>query len=195
MILWSYNLPLDGDTIDMVSSQVKCDSNFDNHFNQYTTYFSSNRPEYVLKDFYIDVINHCNDHLTMSNRLEWDLSYWMQIYPPDSNGHHGAHDHYTGDELYSWVHFLKPVKKAFHFLVNGKKVYPEQQNRGDFIVFPPWALHAVDGNDTNLERAIIAGNVVVKKLITDHKDGSQLTRVCHTINRDIRLWENINERK
>ena len=98
------------------------------------------------------------------------MYFWLQVYEPGSSGH-DIHDHWSGNEMFSWVHFLKPVNKSFHFLVEGQKVYPKRQNPGDFIVFPSWALHAVDGNDTDDERVVIAGNVMMDSFNVDYNNG------------------------
>lgn len=187
MIIWSGNFLLDDTTINNLSSQLKFNrgsySERQNHFSSY--YLKDDeRPESVLSTLYQEITNHLLTQLTLAGRVDhWGDTYWMQVYPPGSGGHE-SHDHFTGNELYSWVHFLRPVKKSFNFIVDGQKVYPEQQNPGDFIVFPSWALHSVDVNDTDTDRVVIAGNLILNSLSVRQK----LSR-CHMINRNILVWE------
>ena len=78
-----------------------------------------------------------------------------------------------------------------HFtLVDGKKVYPEQQNAGDFIVFPSWALHQVDINDTFDDRVvIIAGNILWDTLNTVKEGKVTKQTKCFSVSDTLCLWE------
>jgi hypothetical protein len=192
VILWHGNFPVDSDTISHVVTKIKSNPNcWDGNLKQYSSYFIWDRPECILNDFYMGISEVVTKDLTLYDRVEYNQSYWTQIYPPNSHGH-PKHDHFTGDEVYSWVHFLKPVNKSFHFLVNGEKVYPEQQNPGDYIVFPSWALHAVDDNLSDEERVVIAGNVVLRTISLDYPSGRRKQNICHKINNNIILWEVID---
>ncbi len=192
MILWHGNFPIDIDSIsgpiNTIKSNPEC---WDDTLKQWSSFHIWNRPESILNDFYMQVADRVSRDLTLYERVQFEQAYWMQIYPPNSKGH-PRHDHYSGNEMYSWVHFIKPVKKSFHFLVGGTKVYPEQQNAGDIIVFPSWALHAVDDNDTDSERVVIAGNVGMKTLHTEYVDGKSKFCACHKINKNILVWEIID---
>lgn len=178
---------MENNTVERLSTELKSNpSSFSEKMNHFSSYYikQQQRPEYVLLELYNEITNHVLENLTLSNRIDhWGETYWMQVYPQNSGGHQ-MHDHFTGNEVYSWVHFLRPVKKCFHFIVNGQKVYPEQQNPGDYIVFPSWALHAVDRNDSNQDRVVIAGNVILNSISV----GQKLSR-CHMINRNVLVWE------
>ena len=202
MIIWSGNFLLDDTTIDDLSSKLKSNrdsySNTENHFSSYYIH-SDVRPEKVLRPLYKEITDHVLKQLTLSGRVDhWGETFWMQVYP-SSNGHlrhksgHDIHDHWTGNEAYSWVHFLRPVKKCFYFLIDGKKMYPEQQNAGDYIVFPPWALHGVDVNDGNQERVVIAGNLIMNSVTVNYRSGRQKISTCHKINHNVLVWETIDE--
>jgi len=190
MIIWEGNFNVDSDTIESISSELKTIPKA--HFldqGLYSSYRLSAEegPNFILNDFYGQVIEHVCKQLTTYERSRYRWHFWLQVYEPGSSGH-DIHDHWSGNEMFSWVHFLKPVNKSFHFLVEGQKVYPKRQNPGDFIVFPSWALHAVDGNDTDDERVVIAGNVMMDALNVDYNNGHVKYTTCTTITKDVYVW-------
>jgi hypothetical protein len=192
VILWHGNLPIDVSSLSVAISIIKSNPDcWDENYRQWSSFHILDRPESILNDFYLQVANKISSDLTLYNRVQFEQSYWMQIYPPNSKGH-SRHDHFSGNELFSWVHFIKPMKPCFHFLVDGQKIYPPHQNAGDFIVFPSWALHAVDDNDSNSDRIVIAGNVGMKTLNTEYYDGKSKFCACHKINSNILVWEIID---
>ena len=170
MIIWSTNKILDDDLLDPIIVDLK------NHpmcyspkAKYYTSYFTPDyeRPEKGLLFYYKDILDQAFKDLTLYKRLDYDLHqciyFWMQLYP-QNGGTITSHHHYTEKNIFSWVHFLRPSsKKCFHFINhNGDKVYPENQKPGDFIVFPSWALHAVDVNTDESDRVVISGNVGIE---------------------------------
>ena len=194
MILWDGNFNIEYATIESMCSKLKTIPKAyvlsHNHYSSYQL-DTEEKPDFILNDFYKQVIEHVCKKLTTYERSRYRWSYWLQVYEPGSLGH-GVHDHWSGSEMFSWVHFLKPVNKSFHFLVEGQKVYIEKQNAGDFIVFPSWALHAVDGNDTNDERVVIAGNVLMDSLNVDYGDGHVKYSTCTRINKETH-WSVIDQ--
>ena len=191
MILWSGNYQFDDGTIEMMSLRLQASSGAyepnDDHYSSYHLDIKD-RPDYMMKDFYTEITNHVLTKLSLYDRIRYHQSYWMQLYKPGSKGH-GVHDHWSGNEVYSWVHFLKPVKKCFYFIIDGQKVYPEQQNPGDFIAFPSWLLHKVDVNDTNEDRIVVAGNVMFNSLEVYYERNVTKRTICHRINDNLCLWE------
>jgi len=187
---------MEDNTIERLSTELKSNpSSFSENANHFSSYYLEchQRPENVLHELYREITNHVLKNLTLSNRVEhWGETYWMQVYPPGSKGH-GIHDHFTGNEAYSWVHFLRPIKKSFYFLIDGNKVYPKQQNPGDYIVFPSWALHGVDTNESSQERVVIAGNLILNTLIVNYSSEKQKITRCHKINRNVLVWETIDD--
>lgn len=191
MILWHKNFHIADSVIENMSDWLKhTKSTYVPKVKHYTSYnlASTMRPEYPMRDFYAKIAEECMRDLTLFERSRYTQSFWMQLYEPGSNGH-PCHDHFSGEEICSWVHFLKPVKKAFHFLVDGKKVYPEQQNAGDFIVFPSWALHQVDINDTFDDRVVMAGNILWDTLNTVKEGKVTKQTKCFSVSDTLCLWE------
>jgi hypothetical protein len=190
VILWHSNFNIEPATIYSMSSKLKtikqAHSKKENHYSSYHLELKD-RPDFIFNDFYAEIVAHVCKKLSTYERSRYRYSYWMQVYEPGSFGHN-KHDHFSGNEMFSWVHFLKPVTKSFHFLIEGEKVYPEQQNPGDFIAFPSWALHAVDGNDTDEERVVIAGNVMFDSIGVDYGDGKQKQVTSTVINQNVSVW-------
>tara|TARA_Y100001968_G_scaffold317964_1_gene347606 strand:+ start:227 stop:802 length:576 start_codon:yes stop_codon:yes gene_type:complete len=167
MIIWSTNKIFDDDLLDPIIVDLKNHPTcYSPKAKYYTSYFTPDyqRPERGLVFQYKDILDQAFKDLTLYKRIEYDLhkciSFWMQLYP-QNGGTITSHHHYTEKNIFSWVHFLRPSsKKCFHFINhNGNKVYPENQKPGDFIVFPSWALHAVDVNTDESDRVVVSGNV------------------------------------
>ena len=121
----------------------------------------------ILNDGYINILEKATKDLGLYYRCDYYCDYWTQVYPatPAPLGTHFTHDHFSGVELFSWVHFLRPTsKKCFRFLdSHGASIYPEQKE-GDFIIFPSWALHRVDANEEDEDRVVVAGNALAKSI-------------------------------
>jgi len=172
MILLRKNYEVDDDLVDLVKTQIKENKNtFDQLSKLYTTYFAeaSERPEVIFLDFYSDILESITKELSIYHRSNYTFPFWVQIYTPKSRKFE-EHDHFSGKEIVSWVHFLsQSSKKCFYFIdSDGNKTYPEQ-NKGDFIVFPSWVLHAAEPPE-NEERIVISGNVALSKIQTQIDD-------------------------
>lgn len=169
MILWHGNFPLADETVDPLVQRVKSISESrDKADKLYSSYYLRNesRPEKILAPLYEEIIKGVTIDLGVYHRSQYKIPFWLQVYAPGLESEHGYHDHFDADTQISWVHFIRPTKeKRFCFVdSNGKKTVPEQQNEGDFIVFPSWAGHQVEPNTSNEERVIIAGNIMFSAL-------------------------------
>jgi len=169
MILWSGNYEIEDDLIELVKSQIKDNqSSFDQTFKLYTTYFlseTSSRPEVIFLDYYAKIIQEMTKELSLYHRSQYSFPFWAQLYTNKSKRFE-PHDHFSGSEILSWVHFLSDTtKKCFYFIdSDGNKTYPEQK-KGDFIAFPAWTLHAADP-PSDKERIVISGNVSLSMIQT-----------------------------
>ena len=165
MILWRSNLTLDESVLSEVITHTKEVCPYAD--NTYTSYFIPNvhdRPEVKFVQQYYDLLEIVCSDMGLIHRTSYNFTHWIQVY--DRGGIHDVHDHFVPDTLFSWVHFVRPTNvKCFHFIDSeGNKTYPTQEP-GDFIVFPSWAQHAVDPNETDDQRVVIAGNVNVVEMI------------------------------
>tara|TARA_B100000282_G_C31492364_1_gene380945 strand:- start:40 stop:567 length:528 start_codon:yes stop_codon:yes gene_type:complete len=173
MILWSSNARIDDNVIDSMIVKLKnnlsCYNKEDDYYSSY--YISSNeRPEKDLIGFYDLIINQANKSLTLHGRLDFEQNFWMQLYRKNG-GTIENHHHYHHSILFSWVHFIKPTNnKCFYFINHlNEKTYPEQQNEGDFILFPSYLLHGVDVNISENDRVVTSGNVISKNISQIYK--------------------------
>ena len=159
MILWRSNLTLDEHVLSDVITHTKEVCLHENGV--YTSFFISNihdRPEVKFANQYNSIIEKACSDMGLLHRTSYSFTHWIQVY--GKGGVHDVHDHHLPQTLFSWVHFVRPTNvNCFHFIDSaGNKTYPTQEP-GDFIVFPSWAQHAVDPNETDDERVVIAGNV------------------------------------
>lgn len=195
IILWRDNFSLDSEKLDKVIQETikhpECSTGFNLDKFLYTTFFIDDlfeHPEIVFLEEYKDIISKYMNEMGLLKKTNYNFSHWMQVY---NNGHlgHPAHDHFRYDTFFSWVHFVKPVKKKLFFFIDsdGKKVYPECQTPGDFIVFPSWAEHGVDPFDESADeqRAIIAGNISVTMVNRLYGE----TAKCHKVSKTIDVVE------
>ncbi|AIX17271.1 hypothetical protein Syn7803C76_48 [Synechococcus phage ACG-2014b] len=169
MILWYGNFKLDDDTVLPLVDKLKSITSTRDKLNKLrSSYYLTNaqRPERILDSFYEEIIKGATIDLGVHHRSQYKIPYWMQVYTTDMKSHHGYHDHFDADTQLSWVHFVRPTKeKRFCFVdSNGNKTFPNQQNEGDFILFPSWAPHEVEVNTSDDERIIIAGNIMFSAL-------------------------------
>lgn len=163
-ILYRDNFKLDREAVDQVSSDILSDARcgIDGYHSSFFIDDINERPEVV---FVGEMMGWCKKALTQMSligipgkpdRVGFNLHHWCQVY----HGRHGAHDHFNAGTIISWVHFTRPTKqKCFYFLLNGEKYYP-QQDEGDFIMFPPHALHGIDECLEDETRVTIAGNLM-----------------------------------
>jgi hypothetical protein len=135
----------------------------------YSSFQISTKPHFTesVEEFYYDLIAGVLDRLGLRGRAAVYATKWCQVYNNSMGGCHPPHAHYSGSELFSWVHFVEaPVdQKCFYFLdTDHNKYYPDTQNSGDLIVFPSWALHGVDKvQDPELNRTIVSGNIICNR--------------------------------
>lgn len=164
-IIWSSNETIDDhlltDVVTIVKDMgdgVRCPTQ-----RFYSTYFIDNRPEYIFERFYLSIIDKIVFDYDLRGRLKYTCHFWMQIYDPNDSDQHHVHDHFTSQELFSWVHFVRPTKQKCFFFTDsdGNKSYPKQ-DKNDFIAFPAWVNHGVDRPDSEIDtdRVVIAGNVM-----------------------------------
>lgn len=162
MILWQTNFKLNNSDLEKVLSKVATEYYFP-EVSISSSFFEEDRkqkPEAIFYPKYKAVIQEALEDLGLLHRIQFSIDYWIQVYSNKSK--HRTHDHWTAMTFLSWVHFVKPVRNdCFYFLdSNANKVFP-QQEEGDFIMFPSWALHEARGEDN---RAVMAGNVLVDKI-------------------------------
>tara|TARA_R100000353_G_scaffold134933_1_gene95732 strand:+ start:818 stop:1312 length:495 start_codon:yes stop_codon:yes gene_type:complete len=158
MIIWSANIWYDESLIRPLWSDIKTRKEMYSEQEKHYTSFRHHDYLSSLNDYYRQIAMTVTKELPLKTSAEFTQNIWLQVYEPESRGH-SYHDHFLGTEIVSWVHFIKTPQRSFHFLIGDKKVYPENQNSCDFIVFPSWALHAVDNNTSSTDRVIISGNI------------------------------------
>ena len=191
MILWSGHYKIEDDLIELVKSQIKENPNsLDQKLKFHTTYYlGPDKPEVIFLEYYSKIIETVTKELSLHHRCLYNFPFWAQLYTKKSRKF-DSHDHFSGSEVLSWVHFLSDsTKKCFHFLnSNGEKTYPEQQNKGDFIVFPSWMLHCVDPPETD-ERFVISGNVNLD-IIETEIDTFKYSKCSyhHVEGKDVGMW-------
>jgi|TARA_B100000427_G_C15315259_1_gene510081 hypothetical protein len=181
-IIWYDNVPIDEELLsDTINSVKQGDVEYRHGDSYYTSYFkqqdNQNGADSIFERYYAGVVNRLMIDLGLEGRSTYSIATWMQVYDTQTRNSMRVHDHWGGGELVSWVHFVRPsVNKLFYFIdSNGKKLYPDVQNKDDFIVFPPFLQHGVDPNNDS-ERVIIAGNVML------HEMYSQEGRDYHKVN-------------
>ena len=167
-IIWYDNIPIDeellSDTIDII---ISGDQEFRGGDNYYTSYFinsnNGNGADSIFQGYYNNIVDRVLVDLGLYHRSNCKVGTWMQVYTTGQNMR--IHDHYGGG-LVSFVHFVQPIdSKVFYFYdSNNNKIYPDEQKKNDFIVFPPWLQHGVDNNKTTDKRAIISGNVMLNMM-------------------------------
>lgn len=193
MILWSGNFVIDESTIEPMVDKLKMiPKSYNHNFNHHSSFYldAKDRPEECLHSFYMEILNQVTKDLTLYNRIKYNYPFWMQVYGKNTKSFHGQHDHFSGAEILSWVHFIRPTsKKCFHFVdVNGENVYPKQ-DKGDFIVFPSWALHKIDSNTSDEERVVTAGNLSPNQISTEFVDNTVNVVTLTNVSKFVRVWE------
>lgn len=190
MLLWKSNLDLNIDA-DALAEKVCVDDYF-NSDGFHTTFYKppeESRADYYLLDTYKDVIEKMTKDLGLYHRTQYQYQFWTQVYPGDNITHHVAHDHFSGNEILSWVHFIKPAEKdCFCFLdSDGNPTFPKEQRKNDFIVFPSWALHKILPFRSDEKRIVVAGNVALKTIAQEYAQ-SYMTHTC-TVLKNCMVWE------
>ena len=164
-ILYRNNYTIDQQKFDSVVRDISQDKRCQLSSMYYSSFFIDDvmqRPEVVFVD---DMMRWCLDGLkSMSlvdragyrDRVGFNIFHWCQVY----HGNHEEHDHFNAGTFISWVYFARPTKqKCFYFVIDGEKYYP-QQDEGDFIMFPPYALHGIDECHEDETRVTMAGNLM-----------------------------------
>jgi len=160
MIIWRTNQSLsDGLYSEMLES---IESNHKNKEEFFTTFYDKNNLDVFnnLVPFYGEIISNMMTDLGLEHISRYQYTVWMQMNNSLTNSHN-PHSHFVGAESISWVHFVNvPDQKCFYFQdSNNSKTYPNQ-NTGDFIAWPSWAIHGVDQvKQSNFDRIICAGNI------------------------------------
>ena len=148
----------------------------------YSSFELSTKPHFTesVEQYYYDLIADVLYRVGLRGRAAVYATKWCQVYNNSMGGCHPPHSHYSGSELFSWVHFVEaPVdQKCFHFLdTDHNKYYPDTQNSGDLIIFPPWALHGVDKVEADgVNRTIVSGNIICNRY--KELDDDPLSFVC-----------------
>lgn len=167
MIIWKHQDKLSKEHLLNIKNII-CQEKFlikEKEHNYYTTYYNKeyNNDYYnILNNYYCNIQEIMMKDLGLFHRTNYNWQFWIQMYNNQTNGF-GEHDHFTGTEFISWVHFLQvPEQKCFYFLdSNQNKIYPEFQSNGDMISFPSWVYHGVDKVNINFDRIIISGNISI----------------------------------
>lgn len=195
-IIWYDNVDVDEELLSDTIQGVKESNEIEDrqHDRYHTSFFQSNTADSIFDKLYRDVIRRVMIDLGLDGRCIFSINSWMQVYNIDTNNpvtgqSMRVHDHFGGSELFSFVHIVQPTNTKCLFFPdsNGNKIYPETQNKGDFMVFPSWLEHGVDPVNEG-ERAIISGNVLFNAL---YSQGGQDMHRCHPINASINVIENI----
>lgn len=164
-ILWKSNFKFSNKKVEDISTFL----NNNNILSScYTTYNTDIVYDGIV-EFYSTIHETLMKKLGLYHRSKYEWHFWMQMYNNSTDGHLD-HDHFSGREFLSWVHFIKtPNQKCFYFVDSeGNKVYPDTQNDGDFICFPSWVYHGVDKVvEDNINRIVSAGNISICSLETD----------------------------
>lgn len=165
MIVWQGNFQFDQGKIDNLIKNVitHCTESSDIA----TSYFEDDinkRPEIHFLNEYSEIVAQFMKDLGFFHRSNYSFDHWTQVYLSNTEFGHRVHDHWDACTPLSWVHFIKPSQDpCFYFLDSeGNKSWPKQE-KGDFIVFPSWALHAVKGS---ANRAVVAGNIAVSLFLS-----------------------------
>lgn len=198
MIIWRNNYkpenqlyPDNDDILDIVSELRSIPETYDPTLNYHTSYFvhPDRRPERKFIEFYTKILDEVITDVGLKHRAEIVYEMWMQVYTKDSKAF-SKHDHFSGNEFLSWVHFIKPsYTKCFHFIDSKKnKIYPDQKP-GDFIVFPSWMLHEVDPPEENDDRIVISGNIMPIVLLSDDPDDRVKKLTFRRFDSRFGLWE------
>ena len=177
MILWRKNIVLDTSIHNRLQTELKSEIFYNESIdNLYTSY----RRKHLLSktedidNYYNTLISDMMIDLSLYKRTSYiTTDWWAQLYNSNTNGH-ADHDHFSGYEYISWVHFVNiPQQKCFYFINDkNEKYYIDHQSSGDFIAFPSWAKHGADKVvEDNFDRLIVAGNIKIESFNIFKSDG------------------------
>ena len=185
-VLWHDNVPPTYDVKGLVSEV--CIDQFKTRsgkieFAQWSTFAQPGNtievfPDHITVPFYKELISRVMLDLGLEFNSLYEFKLWTQVYEGNGVHHHGAHNHWRGGCILSWVHFLEPAEKdCFCFLdSNMEPTFPKQQRKNDIIFFPSWQLHQVLPFRGDKRRVIVAGNVE----LTTH-ELNQTQRLVHQL--------------
>lgn len=178
MITYQTNRPLPEQYIDDIlkaksTAEEQCPSRYGEELSYFTTYNEVGRVptlEHVYT-FYDELIKDVMIHLAINEHCEWFHQPWFQVYTKNNPNTELPHHHFHPATALCYVHFIEPTsqKCAYQMLGGRKKIYPDQ-NPGDIIFFPPWALHGVDKLQCDEIRIVAAGNIQLSKVVLEGKD-------------------------
>ena len=182
MILWQKNYKFDSTLVDDLMFKLINDKrSFDINNKYHTSYFlsSGDKPENILHRKYKKICTKVSKDLGLHHRASLTFATWMQVYTNKSKLF-APHDHFSGNELLSWVHFLKePGEQCFCFLDSeGNKTYPQVES-GDLIVFPSWVWHEASPPKSEGYRMIIAGNIHASVMFIKDKSKNQSPKMIY----------------
>jgi len=197
MLLWKKNYNFDPTTIDTIVSQLReNEKSLDSDLNYHTSYFFNDeeKPELVFMNQYREICDQISKDMGLYHRAGLSFDVWMQVYTNQSKTFN-RHEHFSGNEFLSWVHFLRqPEEQNFYFLNSeGEKIYPEVK-QGDLIVFPSWVLHAAAPPKSEGDRVIISGNIQVEVLLRDRSNTEVSKLMYHRFGGRFGMWEVCQEK-
>tara|TARA_Y100001963_G_scaffold135695_1_gene197520 strand:- start:51 stop:671 length:621 start_codon:yes stop_codon:yes gene_type:complete len=135
------------------------------HMQQHETYAD------LLLPYYGDIIVDIMRNLGMWKHSRYYFNVWTQRYNSENINTHEPHAHFTGNEIISFNHIIDASKnKCFYFIDDdGNKTYPGEQKSGDIFAWPSWLMHGVDHvEDSNVDRLIVAGNIMLESIECGH---------------------------
>tara|TARA_X000000368_G_C22765568_1_gene594790 strand:- start:35 stop:634 length:600 start_codon:yes stop_codon:yes gene_type:complete len=125
----------------------------------------------LLIPYYRNVLAEMMKNLGMWKRERYIFNVWTQRYNSENIDTHEPHAHFSGNEIISFNHIIDASKdKCFYFIDDyGNKTYPGEQKSGDIFAWPPWRMHGVDHvKESNVNRLIVAGNIVLESIECTH---------------------------
>lgn len=197
MLLWKKNYNFDPTTIDTIVSQLReNEKSLDSDLNYHTSYFlnDEDKPELIFMNQYREICDQISKDMGLYHRSGLSFEIWMQVYTNQSKTFN-RHEHFSGNEFLSWVHFLRqPEEQNFYFLNSeGQKIYPEVK-QGDLIAFPSWVLHAAAPPKSEGDRVIISGNIQVEVLLRDRSNTEVSKLMYHRFGGRFGMWEVCQEK-
>jgi len=196
MIIHHRNKPLDSFLIEQLVDSFKKDEYLFPSKHAPDKVYSSFRkgkeklPEFPgdVNAFYHNLIKELLISLGVYGRVVCTNMMWCQIYNDTTCGH-PVHAHFSGEELFSWIHFVKAPKQNCFFFVdsNSQQIFPEHQNSGDLIVFPSWVMHGAEPISDSDDRIIVAGNIIANQYLDTPFSPHIMT--CERINSNVKQWK------
>ena len=162
--LWRTNSKIPDNLVDSHVSEIKKSVlPFRNMWSTFELLGKKKSPDLIFAEYYESILDVVVSDFGIKSRVDkLSFNYWTQVY--GNKARHSEHDHLSGATLFSWVHFIRPTKeKCFCFLDDERRPYFPEQNAGDFIVFPEWALHTVKPNTSGEER-VVNYNIIPRNL-------------------------------